>query len=310
MTLATKNGSLIVKDGQIAENCGCCGGWYCYTCEFQSVVPDSVVVTLSSSSSDAYAYGKTVESQDGENAISHTSFMFGAIGGEYMLLPSGTNGSFRSYSYSDDKLSLSLSLNTDGRYEQYVWELFFEAATIRRVEEYGPGGNVRSQSTMASANWNSGTTAGAFRSSSFGNPFFWRSPGAISDTTSGYRFAPNVTIRQKCDCRQSANAATLGWRNNSQSVYLSGQQCGTDLLTGISGSACDISLSAQVFPLSGTFKRFDVLATSYDGLAWPPQLQQMNAFNFSSDCFVLNYTIQSVSLVSGSQTVPLPLSLP
>jgi hypothetical protein len=29
MTLATKNGSLIVKDGQIAENCGCCGGWYC-----------------------------------------------------------------------------------------------------------------------------------------------------------------------------------------------------------------------------------------------------------------------------------------
>jgi hypothetical protein len=25
MTLATKNGSLIVKDGQIAENCGCCG---------------------------------------------------------------------------------------------------------------------------------------------------------------------------------------------------------------------------------------------------------------------------------------------
>jgi len=32
MTLATKNGSLIVKDGQIAEDCGCCGGWYCY-CE-------------------------------------------------------------------------------------------------------------------------------------------------------------------------------------------------------------------------------------------------------------------------------------
>jgi hypothetical protein len=31
MTLATKNGSLIVTDGKIAENCGCCGdGWYCY----------------------------------------------------------------------------------------------------------------------------------------------------------------------------------------------------------------------------------------------------------------------------------------
>jgi hypothetical protein len=30
MTLATKNGSLIVKDGKLAENCDCCGGWYCY----------------------------------------------------------------------------------------------------------------------------------------------------------------------------------------------------------------------------------------------------------------------------------------
>jgi hypothetical protein len=30
MTLATKNGSLIVKDGRLAENCGCCGGWWCY----------------------------------------------------------------------------------------------------------------------------------------------------------------------------------------------------------------------------------------------------------------------------------------
>jgi len=29
MTLATKNGSLIVQDGKIAENCGCCGGWVC-----------------------------------------------------------------------------------------------------------------------------------------------------------------------------------------------------------------------------------------------------------------------------------------
>jgi len=29
MPLATKNGSLIVKDGLLAEGCGCCGGWYC-----------------------------------------------------------------------------------------------------------------------------------------------------------------------------------------------------------------------------------------------------------------------------------------
>lgn len=29
MTIATKNGAIIVKDGKLAENCECCGGWYC-----------------------------------------------------------------------------------------------------------------------------------------------------------------------------------------------------------------------------------------------------------------------------------------
>ena len=29
MPLATKNGALIVKDGKLAENCGCCGGFTC-----------------------------------------------------------------------------------------------------------------------------------------------------------------------------------------------------------------------------------------------------------------------------------------
>jgi hypothetical protein len=29
MPLATKNNAIIVKDGKLAENCDCCGGWYC-----------------------------------------------------------------------------------------------------------------------------------------------------------------------------------------------------------------------------------------------------------------------------------------
>jgi hypothetical protein len=32
MPLATKNNAIIVKDGKLAENCGCCGDWYCYGC--------------------------------------------------------------------------------------------------------------------------------------------------------------------------------------------------------------------------------------------------------------------------------------
>jgi hypothetical protein len=32
MPLATKNNAIIIKDGKLAENCNCCGGWYCYGC--------------------------------------------------------------------------------------------------------------------------------------------------------------------------------------------------------------------------------------------------------------------------------------
>jgi hypothetical protein len=30
MPIATKNNAIIIKDGKLAENCNCCGGWYCY----------------------------------------------------------------------------------------------------------------------------------------------------------------------------------------------------------------------------------------------------------------------------------------
>jgi hypothetical protein len=40
MPLATKNNALIVKDGSIAEDCGCCGEWYCNR-------PSSFVATVS-----------------------------------------------------------------------------------------------------------------------------------------------------------------------------------------------------------------------------------------------------------------------
>jgi hypothetical protein len=48
MPLATKNNALIVTDGKLAENCGCCGGWYCcidQNCLSTSI--SSVTATLS-----------------------------------------------------------------------------------------------------------------------------------------------------------------------------------------------------------------------------------------------------------------------
>jgi len=61
MTLATKNGSLIVKDGKVAENCGCCG-WYCVPgscpCNYSKTMPESLRATLSFSlESNMYGIG-------------------------------------------------------------------------------------------------------------------------------------------------------------------------------------------------------------------------------------------------------------
>jgi hypothetical protein len=44
MTIASKSGGLILKDGALATNCGCCGGWYCcpslYTVSVSYDIPD------------------------------------------------------------------------------------------------------------------------------------------------------------------------------------------------------------------------------------------------------------------------------
>lgn len=48
MSIATKNGSIIVKDGSVGTDCGCCGGWYCCpdeACAYEDIV--SVTATVS-----------------------------------------------------------------------------------------------------------------------------------------------------------------------------------------------------------------------------------------------------------------------
>jgi hypothetical protein len=58
MPLATKSGSLIVKDGKVAENCNCCAptaGWYC--CASRSCLPDNInAITVTISAEDWHEY--------------------------------------------------------------------------------------------------------------------------------------------------------------------------------------------------------------------------------------------------------------
>lgn len=55
MTLATKNNAIIVKDGKLAENCGCCGGWYC--CASRSCLADDITsIKVSITAEDWHYY--------------------------------------------------------------------------------------------------------------------------------------------------------------------------------------------------------------------------------------------------------------
>lgn len=60
MPIATKNGSLIVKDGKLAESCGCCGGWYC--CTTSQCVSDSIRSVTASVSASDWSYQLTLTS--------------------------------------------------------------------------------------------------------------------------------------------------------------------------------------------------------------------------------------------------------
>jgi hypothetical protein len=83
MTLATKNGSLIVQDGKIAENCGCCGGWYCDR-------PASFVATVSLNVGSAIY---TVDPPGSKLPVARiTSQHAAAISTTYQLSPLGDCG--------------------------------------------------------------------------------------------------------------------------------------------------------------------------------------------------------------------------
>jgi hypothetical protein len=75
MTLATKNGSIIVKDGKLAENCECCGGWYCcFSSDCASDSIKSAAVTISAA--DYLQWTRQVAFRSTGNLYINTSFGF------------------------------------------------------------------------------------------------------------------------------------------------------------------------------------------------------------------------------------------
>lgn len=80
MTLATKNGAIILKDGKLAEDCACCGGWYCYPpcCVDRALTLTisnfSWTFTFSGVSYDVFPEG--VVTIDGQHSLVHPEKLF------------------------------------------------------------------------------------------------------------------------------------------------------------------------------------------------------------------------------------------
>ena len=97
MPLATKNGSIIVKDGKLAENCGCCGGWYCYgaSCAHMVASVRARVVSYPQITSDEVDSGSANSSQTSTlseiDARNKVAAIYNAARGVYRLrsLPAG-----------------------------------------------------------------------------------------------------------------------------------------------------------------------------------------------------------------------------
>jgi len=99
MALATKNGSLIVKNGNVAENCNCCGGWYCYksacpcsiaagtmpSCPFPGCLPEYIKISFAANfPPTTFAYYNSILQHDAVSFSGELTLQRGArINGLY-----------------------------------------------------------------------------------------------------------------------------------------------------------------------------------------------------------------------------------
>ena len=104
MTLATKNGAVIVKDGKLAESCGCCGEWYCYGgCGCSDQRPSALSASLSFSLNQT-AYGQMQTGAFGggqmHQCAKYTSSSFSDVSKTVSLSYTGTSSDGASCSYA------------------------------------------------------------------------------------------------------------------------------------------------------------------------------------------------------------------
>jgi hypothetical protein len=102
MPLAAKNNALIIKDGSLAENCGCCGEWYCCA-DIRCTIESIQRISLTIDSQDYLKWSSWPAPSAGYTATKLTQGVRGSVyAGAISLTPTGPadDAGTREYRYT------------------------------------------------------------------------------------------------------------------------------------------------------------------------------------------------------------------
>jgi len=192
MTIATKGGGLIVKDGRLAQNCGCCSPPVCSL----PALPDSVVVELTSSGTTGYGSAKLRHYARPPTLFSDFSVAFACVAprsGTYVLTGSGTT-----YSYSAPGIQILAQYRTFQSFPPFWfrWDIVVTANPYRISQNLG--NTPLTQSDLEDDYWfSTSCTSETFTTASgLTLPTCWRLGGSFST-------AGNIVFDIANDCRNS-----------------------------------------------------------------------------------------------------------
>lgn len=104
MTIATKNGSLIVKNGSIADGCGCCVEWYCCVEYCQPTTLPITSITMSISAQDWLSHTELAPSLIDSRRFITQAFFGRYLNGTHQLPLTSSSSSLRQFSKTIDTL--------------------------------------------------------------------------------------------------------------------------------------------------------------------------------------------------------------
>lgn len=309
-SIATKNGSLIVKDGSVAESCNCCNECR----QVSTIPPSSVTLKISTNSQDQISSMRFTGNAGGPTTLAHTSFMAceDANGTHTLARNSDYVGSsVEVYGFANKAMNAQLQFYSrpPGPYYPH-WELQIGGGLLRMVQEYGTGAAIRSKAVMASDEWNANTITSSFS----GN---WSSPPTQAISNDGYAGYPTIYVGHTCGgtelCKSRTGRGTyyqLGSHNNSQGVMFNGGWCGqilgsSDYSVHDDCVGCENSLAV---PIEAAFQRMDLPGVGIFNPGYTIVERNIQyPINYYYSKFQLDWQLEEIAFVYGDHSIVVPL---